>query len=55
MDNWELLKVPVLINRIYNDINSLMANPSLNRTFCGSQLLGFISFSPNIRLPQNAG
>jgi len=30
-------------------------NHSLNRTFCGSRLLGFISFSPNNRPPQNAG
>ena len=32
-----------------------LANQSLNRTFCGSRLLGFIAFSPNTRLPQNAG
>ena len=30
-------------------------NRSLNRTFCGVQQLGFISFSPNCRTPQNAG
>ena len=28
-------------------------NPSLNRTFCGSPGLGFISFSPKPGLPQN--
>ena len=30
-------------------------NTSLNRTFCGSPSLGFISFSPKPGLPQNAG
>jgi len=30
-------------------------NQSLNRTFCGMRQLGFISFSPNGRMPQNAG
>jgi hypothetical protein len=30
-------------------------NHSLNRTFCGMRQLGFISFSPNYRMPQNAG
>jgi hypothetical protein len=30
-------------------------NHSLNRTFCGMRQLGFISFSPNCRMPQNAG
>jgi hypothetical protein len=30
-------------------------NPSLNLTFWGRRVLGFISFSPNIRLPQNTG
>ena len=30
-------------------------NNSLNRTFCGSPGLGFISFSPKPGLPQNAG
>ena len=34
---------------------ALMANPSLNRTFCGSPGLGFISFSPKPGPPQNAG
>ena len=32
-----------------------LANPSLNRTFCGVGQLGFISFSPNCPTPQNAG
>ena len=32
-----------------------LANQSLNRTFCGVRPLGFISFSPNSRTPQNAG
>jgi len=30
-------------------------NKSLNRTFRGVRQLGFISFSPNCRTPQNAG
>ena len=30
-------------------------NRSLNRTFCGVRQLGFISFSPHCRTPQNAG
>jgi len=30
-------------------------NWSFNRTFCGMRALGFISFSPKARLPQNAG
>ena len=30
-------------------------NLALNRTFCGMRPLGFISFSPNSRMPQNAG
>ena len=30
-------------------------NHSLNRTFCGTPALGFISFSPKPGLPQNAG
>jgi len=34
---------------------ALLANHSLNRTFCGVRPLGFISFSPNSRTPQNAG
>jgi len=33
----------------------LRPNHSLNRTFCGVGQLGFISFSPNSRTPQNAG
>ena len=33
----------------------LTANRSLNRTFCGSPSLGFISFTPKLGLPQNAG
>ena len=33
----------------------LRPNPSLNRTFCGSPGLVFISFSPKPGLPQNAG
>ncbi len=35
--------------------NKALANQSLNRTFCGVRQLGFISFSPNCRTPQNAG
>jgi hypothetical protein len=34
---------------------ALTPNHSLNRTFCGMRQLGFISFSPNCRMPQNAG
>ena len=34
---------------------AVLANPSLNRTFCGTPALGFISFSPNTGVPQNAG
>ena len=34
---------------------SALPNHSLNRTFCGSPGLGFISFSPKPGLPQNAG
>jgi hypothetical protein len=34
---------------------TLRPNHSLNRTFCGMRQLGFISFSPNCRIPQNAG
>ena len=30
-------------------------NDSLNRTFCGSPGLGFISSLPNCPTPQNAG
>ena len=30
-------------------------NPSLNRTFCGRPVLGFISFLPKPGLPQNTG
>ena len=37
-----------------NAANAL-PNHSLNRTFCGMRQLGFISFSPNCRIPQNAG
>ena len=33
----------------------VLANPSLNRTFCGSPLQAFISFSALRGLPQNAG
>ena len=34
---------------------ALLANQSLNRTFCGVGQLGFISFSPNCPAPQTAG
>ena len=34
---------------------TVLPNTSLNRTFCGSPGLGFISFSPKPGLPQNAG
>jgi len=47
---------------VFNQVVSLPANAanalpnhSLNRTFCGMRQLGFISFSPNCRMPQNAG
>ena len=47
---------------VFNQVVSLPANAanalpnhSLNRTFCGMRQLGFISFSPNCRIPQNAG
>ena len=47
---------------VFNQVKSLPANAanalpnhSLNRTFCGMRQLGFISFSPNCRMPQNAG
>jgi len=47
---------------VFNQVGSLPANTanalpnhSLNRTFCGMRQLGFISFSPNCRIPQNAG
>ena len=33
---------------------AVLANPSLNRTICGTPALGFISFSPNTGVPQNA-
>jgi len=39
---------------VHDDI-ALMPNNSLNRTFCGMRLLGYISFSPNSHMPQNAG
>ena len=47
---------------VFNQVVSLPANAanalpnhSLNRTFCGMRQLGFISFSPNCRIPQNSG
>ena len=41
----------------YHSSGGLRARPnhSLNRTFCGMRKLGVISFSPNCRMPQNAG
>jgi hypothetical protein len=41
--------------QLFRIVAQLMPNPSLNRTFCGSPGLGFISFSPKPSLPQNAG
>ena len=38
-----------------SNLGAVLANPSLNRTFCGTPALGFISFSPNTGVPQNAG
>ena len=38
-----------------SDLHRADANHSVNRTFCGTRLLGFISFSPKPSLPQTAG
>ena len=42
-------------NRNLSALNTVMPNHSLNRTFCGTPALGFISFSPKAGVPQNAG
>ena len=47
----QLLRVKAFLGSVH----ALRPNPSLNRTFCGSPGLGFISFSPKPGLPQNAG
>ena len=51
--NWWV--VARLHTRSRSKIKTALPNHSLNRTFCGSPGLGFISFSPKPGLPQNAG
>ena len=43
------------VTRLQRQRQTARPNTSLNRTFCGSPGLGFISFSPKPGLPQNAG
>ena len=43
------------VTRLQRQRQTARPNTSLNRTFCGSPGLGFISFSPKPGLPQTAG
>ena len=53
--NQQLFKSANLAVGLWFRFQEALANQSLNRTFCGVRPLGFISFSPNSRAPQNAG
>jgi hypothetical protein len=53
--HFHLNVVAIIRSALFGAAQKAPPNHSLNRTFCGMRQLGFISFSPNCRMPQNAG